>query len=73
MMTHAERAETAQALLKFISPADARLIDKAQGTRVRLRLGVYTDQESFSNYFISGQNSNRVSRLKIKSRFLATI
>ena len=47
MMTHAERAETAQALLKFISPADARLIDKAQGTRVRLRLGVYTDQESF--------------------------
>ena len=49
MMTHAERAETAQALLKFISPADARLIDKAQGTRVRLRLGVYTDQESFTN------------------------
>ena len=36
-MLHAERAETAAALLKFISPADAKLIDKAIGTRVRLR------------------------------------
>jgi len=45
MMMHAERSETAHALLKFISPQDARLMDRATGTRVRLRLGVYTDQD----------------------------
>ena len=35
MMMHAERSETAHALLKFISPQDARLMDRATGTRVR--------------------------------------
>jgi hypothetical protein len=32
-------------LLKLIAPADSRIVDDAAGARIRLRLGVHSDQE----------------------------
>jgi len=45
MLYHADKSDTAKTLLKFISPGDANMIDQATGVKVRLRLGVHSDQD----------------------------
>ena len=45
MLYHAEHSDTPQSLLKLIAPADSNIVDDAAGVRVRLRLGVHSDQE----------------------------
>jgi len=45
MLYHADKSDTAKTLLKFVSPADANMIDSATGVKVRLRLGVHSDQD----------------------------
>jgi len=45
MLYHADKSDTAKTLLKFISPGDANMIDSATGVKVRLRLGVHSDQD----------------------------
>ena len=45
MLYHAEHSDTPQSLLKLIAPADSNIVDDAAGVRIRLRLGVHSDQD----------------------------
>ena len=45
MLYHAEHSDTPHSLLKLIAPADSNIVDGAAGARIRLRLGVHSDQD----------------------------